>query len=55
MNLVFFTNSSVAFGFDALRELLARVALKIADKFSPKKIGVQWERLLEQTIRKECV
>lgn len=31
---------------DVLRERLGRAALKIADKFSPEKIGAQWEALL---------
>ena len=38
---------------DALRERLARAALKIADKFSPEKIGALWEALLATPIREK--
>lgn len=38
---------------DALRERLARAALKIAEKFSPEKIGSLWEALLATPIREK--
>ena len=36
---------------DAERELLARAALKIPEKFSPEKIGARWEKLFEEILK----